>query len=646
MCSDASEYYASIITNERSIVWRNGEQFDYFLNDIINNVVVNSTEVYYSCGWKIVRVYGDNIYYSQPYPSGLGLFVEEPECESTDVRGLPYETNFERGHFNQDPGNDWPCWQILDSDNNNNGVQSYWDMYPDSHDNGSIWDKYCACHRSGNANQDGWLISPRVFLQPGHDTHLAFWTKETGSFTNEGVYICTSSNLIIGNFSQIWSQSAANASSSWKKVDIDLSAYGGYAVNIGFRYTGTNGHWWLVDDVAIEEEWYHDQMIAPYSNSFDTSEDADWFLYDVDMSGGQKCWQYNTSEHCMYHPYGQSGMPQTGWMMSPVISCTGNNKILSFKTKSTSSGTGRKNSAWIKTGNVNYYDSFLPSNFTNGATKVWEDNAYSSSWADVEIDLSPYLGTSANVIVGFKYEGTYAHNWFIDDFSISAPAPTQYTITANANPTSGGTVSGGGTYNQGTTCTLTATPASGYEFLYWKKGNTQVSTNATYSFTVTESATYTAYFQQTAPTQYTITVNANNNAWGTVSGGGAYVAGTTATIQAFPNPGYTFSNWSDGNTDNPRTITVNSDLTLVAFFGTGVGENDGTTITLYPNPAKESIRILGIEANSQVEIYNSLGELVNVMSVGPDQEIGIRDLASGLYLLRCGNAALRFVKQQ
>ncbi len=39
---------------------------------------------------------------------------------------------------------------------------------------------------------------------------------------------------------------------------------------------------------------------------------------------------------------------------------------------------------------------------------------------------------------------------------------------------------------------------------------------------------------------------------------------------------------------------------------TGVGENDGTTITLYPNPAKESIRILGIEANSQVEIYNSL----------------------------------------
>ncbi len=34
------------------------------------------------------------------------------------------------------------------------------------------------------------------------------------------------------------------------------------------------------------------------------------------------------------------------------------------------------------------------------------------------------------------------------------------------------------------------------------------------------------------------------------------------------------------------------------------------------------------------------------MSVGPDQEIGIRDLASGLYLMRCGNAALRFVKQQ
>ena len=60
----------------------------------------------------------------------------------------------------------------------------------------------------------------------------------------------------------------------------------------------------------------------------------------------------------------------------------------------------------------------------------------------------------------------------------------------------------------------------------------------------------------------------------------------------------------------------------------------------------ESIHILGIEANSTIEIYNSLGMLVKVVNAGSDQEIGVSDLASGLYLVRCGNRILRFIKQQ
>ena len=62
-----------------------------------------------------------------------------------------------------------------------------------------------------------------------------------------------------------------------------------------------------------------------------------------------------------------------------------------------------------------------------------------------------------------------------------------YTITASASPSSGGTVSGAGTYQEGSTCTLTATPATGYNFVRWTKNGSQVSTNASYSFTVTEN---------------------------------------------------------------------------------------------------------------------------------------------------------------
>jgi uncharacterized repeat protein (TIGR02543 family) len=63
---------------------------------------------------------------------------------------------------------------------------------------------------------------------------------------------------------------------------------------------------------------------------------------------------------------------------------------------------------------------------------------------------------------------------------------------------------------------------------------------------------------------YWITLQANNDQWGEVTGAGLYAQ--EATITATPNDGYTFMRWSDGNTDNPRTIQVTSDTTLTAEF--------------------------------------------------------------------------------
>ncbi|MBO7617494.1 MAG: S8 family serine peptidase [Bacteroidales bacterium] len=69
-----------------------------------------------------------------------------------------------------------------------------------------------------------------------------------------------------------------------------------------------------------------------------------------------------------------------------------------------------------------------------------------------------------------------------------------YEITATANSDEWGTVTGGGTYEEGTTCTLTATPAEGYAFVNWTKDGEVVSTEATYSFTVTEAGDYIGNF--------------------------------------------------------------------------------------------------------------------------------------------------------
>ncbi len=65
---------------------------------------------------------------------------------------------------------------------------------------------------------------------------------------------------------------------------------------------------------------------------------------------------------------------------------------------------------------------------------------------------------------------------------------------------------------------------------------------------------------------FTITVNSNNDAYGTVTGGGTYAQGATATLTATPKDGYVFEKWQDGNTDNPRTITVTDNATYTANF--------------------------------------------------------------------------------
>lgn len=70
-----------------------------------------------------------------------------------------------------------------------------------------------------------------------------------------------------------------------------------------------------------------------------------------------------------------------------------------------------------------------------------------------------------------------------------------FTVNVSANPNEGGTVSGGGSYNYGASCTLTATANEGYGFVEWTKDGVQVSTDASYTFIVTASETYVAHFQ-------------------------------------------------------------------------------------------------------------------------------------------------------
>ena len=66
--------------------------------------------------------------------------------------------------------------------------------------------------------------------------------------------------------------------------------------------------------------------------------------------------------------------------------------------------------------------------------------------------------------------------------------------TVSVTATEGGSVSGGGVFNYGNYCTVTATPSEGYLFLNWSNNGEVVSCNATYSFSVTEDVNLEAVF--------------------------------------------------------------------------------------------------------------------------------------------------------
>ena len=77
---------------------------------------------------------------------------------------------------------------------------------------------------------------------------------------------------------------------------------------------------------------------------------------------------------------------------------------------------------------------------------------------------------------------------------------------------------------------------------------------------------YWGQFLNIVAGSWVVILNTNNNQWGEVAGGGMYTDNTTITITATPYDGYSFLRWSDGNTDNPRTLTVTKDITLTAEF--------------------------------------------------------------------------------
>jgi len=142
----------------------------------------------------------------------------------------------------------------------------------------------------------------------------------------------------------------------------------------------------------------------------------------------------------------------------------------------------------------------------------------------------------------------------------------EYGITLQAMPANGGVVSGGGTYQEGTNRTVTATANTGYTFVNWLENGVAVSNNANYSFSVNANRTLTAVFRETP--RYNISLTAT--AGGSVTGNGTFQESTYHTITATASNSYTFVNWLENGIVVSRNASysfeVHSNRNLQAVF--------------------------------------------------------------------------------
>lgn len=160
----------------------------------------------------------------------------------------------------------------------------------------------------------------------------------------------------------------------------------------------------------------------------------------------------------------------------------------------------------------------------------------------------------------------------------------RYSVETSAIPAEGGTVTGGGTFEAGNEVTVTAAPKAGYRFLRWMADGGEVSTDQSYTFTVSESLRLTAVFEKTEttpPAPGTYTVNISAAAGGTVSGGGTFTENSAVTVTAAANSSYRFAGWFENGSmvsaSASYTFTVSADRTLVAEFTyTGNSSNPGS----------------------------------------------------------------------
>ena len=491
----------------------------------------------------------------------------------------------------------------------------------------------------------------------GQSTNLSLTFKNVGNAATSGnttVTLTGDNNVTIGTGAKTFSSLAVNASTTVSGFSFTVKPNVTVGSNVTLHYTAVNGSNTWEGDLTVTANQVYTVSVASNNTNYGT------------VSGGG---QYNYNQSCTVTATPADGYMFTNWTSNGSVVSTDaaytfnvtanvdlvanfaagvmigsgtetNDYLPSYSyykyslteqiyTSAELGGAGRitsiafYNGGAAKTRTCEFYlKTTTKSSFsskTDWITVSSSDKVFSGSvtmaanaWTTITFSTPfEYDGSSNLVLVCDDNTGSYTNSphmscrvftasnqaiYTYDDntnFNPSSPSASSYnallsvknqlivtkepistepvSITVSANPTNGGGVTGAGTYDIGSSVTLTATANTGYTFANWTKNGVVVSTSATYSFnaSATNSGAYVANFTLNS---YTVSIAPNPIEGGTVA---------FASKEGGEELTYDFEDgWQGWTTFQGNTTSPNSWMHNTAYptsnndFTTGYGYNN------------------------------------------------------------------------
>ena len=319
--------------------------------------------------------------------------------------------------------------------------------------------------------------------------------------------------------------------------------------------------------------------------------DPQWIVFDLGSAKAivsvELDWETANAKNYILEGSNDSSFTTKTLLATKANMATGNHRLDSI-TGLTGSfryyrmyGTARNTSYGYSIYEARFYSSGIQISYTITATAGANGSISPSGSVKVNQGTSQTFAITASsgyqvaaVVVDGILQGavsSYVFSNINGDHAISASfkaAPITYTLNTASSPTNGGTVSGAGSYSDGATASLTATPSAGWTFVNWTGDLTGTANPAT--ITMNTNKNVTAVFTQTG---FTIAASAGAN--GTISPAGnvSVAKGGSQTFAIAATAGYivdivTVDGVSQGAITSYTFTNVQGNHSITAAFKT------------------------------------------------------------------------------